>query len=51
MPAAWAPTILATGHYARLRRRPDGEVQLLKGVDEAKDQSYVLSVLGTGRVA
>ena len=37
---------LATGHYARLRRAADGKVHLLKGVDEAKDQSYVLSVLG-----
>lgn len=37
---------LATGHYARLRRGPDGKVQLLKGVDAHKDQSYVLSVLG-----
>ncbi len=37
---------LATGHYARLRSGPDGKVQLLKGVDEGKDQSYVLSVLG-----
>lgn len=37
---------LATGHYARLRRQPDGVVHLLKGVDELKDQSYVLSILG-----
>jgi tRNA-specific 2-thiouridylase len=37
---------LATGHYARLRRNDDGTVQLLKAVDEAKDQSYVLSVMG-----
>jgi tRNA-specific 2-thiouridylase len=37
---------LATGHYARLRRGNDGRIHLLKGVDEAKDQSYVLSVLG-----
>ncbi len=37
---------LATGHYARLRRASDDKVHLLKGVDEAKDQSYVLSVLG-----
>jgi tRNA-uridine 2-sulfurtransferase len=36
---------LATGHYARLRRHDD-MVHLLKGVDEGKDQSYVLSVLG-----
>jgi tRNA-uridine 2-sulfurtransferase len=37
---------LATGHYARVRRQPDGTVHLLKGVDEHKDQSYVLSVMG-----
>ena len=37
---------LATGHYARLARGADGLVHLLKGVDEGKDQSYVLSVLG-----
>jgi tRNA-specific 2-thiouridylase len=35
---------LATGHYARLSAA-DGKIQLLKGVDEKKDQSYVLSVL------
>ena len=37
---------LATGHYARTRRRDDGVVELLKGVDDHKDQSYVLSVMG-----
>lgn len=37
---------LATGHYARLTRAEDGRVALRRGVDEAKDQSYVLSVLG-----
>ncbi len=37
---------LATGHYARLRRAPDGAVELLRAVDERKDQSYVLSVMG-----
>ncbi len=36
---------LATGHYARLRRGDQGQVQLLKGVDPHKDQSYVLHVL------
>lgn len=35
---------LATGHYARVRKSSDG-YQLLKAVDEAKDQSYVLHVL------
>jgi tRNA-specific 2-thiouridylase len=37
---------LVTGHHARTRRLADGSVQLLKAVDERKDQSYVLSVLG-----
>ncbi|MDQ3247582.1 MAG: tRNA 2-thiouridine(34) synthase MnmA [Chloroflexota bacterium] len=37
---------LATGHYARLHRLPDGTTHLLKGIDEGKDQSYVLSVMG-----
>jgi len=35
----------ATGHYARLRKLPDGKVQLLEGIDSNKDQSYVLSIL------
>src|SRR6476660_2796884 len=33
---------VATGHYARLARQPDGEMALLRGVDATKDQSYVL---------
>ena len=32
---------VATGHYARIRRTPEGAT-LHKGVDYAKDQSYVL---------
>ncbi len=36
---------LATGHYARLERAPDGAARLLRGVDPGKDQSYVLHVL------
>lgn len=36
---------LATGHYARLRRSAEDGIQLLKGVDPDKDQSYVLHVL------
>lgn len=66
---------LATGHYARVRRKAEGamqkaecgvqrdpaekavahrnraEFELLKGVDEAKDQSYVLYVLTQRRLA
>jgi tRNA-specific 2-thiouridylase len=42
---------LATGHYARLRPEPNGAgnshacIQLLTGVDQDKDQSYVLHSL------
>ncbi len=36
---------LATGHYARIKRCPDGRFYLLKGVDSSKDQSYFLSRL------
>jgi tRNA-specific 2-thiouridylase len=36
---------LATGHHARVEAR-DGTFALLRGADPAKDQSYVLSMLG-----
>jgi tRNA-uridine 2-sulfurtransferase len=36
---------LATGHYARIEETSDGVYLLKKGIDETKDQSYVLSVL------
>lgn len=42
---------LATGHYARIERRDDGAFALLKGVDNAKDQSYVLSVMGQAQLS
>ncbi len=35
---------IATGHYARVRRRGD-KFALLKGIDPKKDQSYALSIL------
>ncbi|HZU81013.1 MAG TPA: tRNA 2-thiouridine(34) synthase MnmA [Acidimicrobiales bacterium] len=37
---------LATGHHARVERGPDGP-RLRRGADPGKDQSYVLSMLGT----
>ncbi len=37
---------VATGHHARVRCHADGRYQLLRGVDSAKDQSYVLYMLG-----
>jgi len=42
---------LATGHYARVAQAENGTLQLLKGVDPAKDQSYVLSVLRQDQLA
>jgi tRNA-specific 2-thiouridylase len=36
---------MATGHYARLKRDESGSIKLLRGVDNLKDQSYVLHVL------
>lgn len=42
---------LATGHYARIRRAADGTCQLLKGLDDAKDQSYVLHVMGQAQLS
>jgi tRNA-specific 2-thiouridylase len=41
---------LATGHYARIRQTENG-YQLLKGIDETKDQSYVLHVLTQAKLA
>ncbi|KIL44503.1 thiouridylase [Jeotgalibacillus soli] len=35
---------LATGHYARVENR-DGEVKMLRGIDEKKDQTYFLNQL------
>lgn len=41
---------LATGHYARVHATPDG-YQLRRGLDPAKDQSYVLHVLTQKQLA
>ena len=38
---AMGADLIATGHYARVRHTDDG-VQLLRGVDPGKDQSYFL---------
>jgi tRNA-uridine 2-sulfurtransferase len=42
--------VLATGHYARIRRDGD-RYRLLRGADRAKDQSYVLWMLGPHELA
>lgn len=41
---------VATGHYARVAEAPDG-YRLLRGLDEAKDQSYFLYRLGQEQLA
>ena len=42
---------LATGHYARIVPAHGGGYELHKGVDERKDQSYVLHMLDQERLA
>ena len=42
--------VLVTGHYARVESH-NGEYRLLKGIDTAKDQSYVLHMLGQRELA
>lgn len=42
---------LATGHYARIGRDSAGAFTLMAGLDPAKDQSYVLSVMGQEQLA
>ena len=41
---------IATGHYARVRHT-DGRVELLRGLDPAKDQSYFLHRLNQDQLA
>ncbi|MDK3677603.1 tRNA 2-thiouridine(34) synthase MnmA [Staphylococcus pseudintermedius] len=36
---------VATGHYARVRHHEDGSVEMLRGVDNNKDQTYFLNQL------
>lgn len=42
---------LATGHYARSQQDGQGKWQLLRALDHAKDQSYVLHVLQQEQLA
>ncbi|MBM4456386.1 MAG: tRNA 2-thiouridine(34) synthase MnmA, partial [Chloroflexi bacterium] len=49
--AALGAHYLATGHYAQVRRGANGQLQLCRGVDRAKDQSYVLHILGQSVLA
>ncbi|MDM4767008.1 tRNA 2-thiouridine(34) synthase MnmA [Pelomonas sp. SE-A7] len=42
---------IATGHYARVRTLDSGGTQLLKGLDDSKDQSYFLHRLNQAQLA
>ena len=42
---------VATGHYARIVIRDDGVRELHRAADAAKDQSYVLAVMGPEKLA
>ncbi|CAB1064390.1 tRNA-specific 2-thiouridylase MnmA (EC [Olavius sp. associated proteobacterium Delta 1] len=42
---------LATGHYARIKKDPNGHHHLLKGLDPKKDQSYFLARLTRQQLA
>lgn len=42
---------VATGHHARVVERADGSRRIARGADQAKDQSYVLHVLGQPELA
>ena len=42
---------VATGHHARVDRDADGRRRLRRGADAAKDQSYVLYMLGQAELA
>jgi len=42
--------VVATGHYARIRQ-VEGKYRLLAGIDELKDQSYVLYTLSQEQLA
>jgi tRNA-specific 2-thiouridylase len=43
--------LLATGHYARVDQVADGRWRLRRGLDPAKDQSYVLHQLDQARLS
>ena len=42
---------VATGHHARREDSADGRLRLCRGADPAKDQSYVLAMLGQDQLA
>ncbi len=49
--AGFGADIVATGHYARVARTPEGRYRLLRGQDRQKDQSYFLFALTQDQLA
>jgi tRNA-specific 2-thiouridylase len=49
--AGFGADAVATGHYARVERDPDGRIQLRRAVDPSKDQSYFLFSLTQDQLA
>ena len=43
--------LIATGHYTRRRQLDDGRAELLKGLDNNKDQSYFLHAITAEQIA
>ena len=43
--------LVATGHHAQIRAEADGTRRVARGADRAKDQSYVLHMLGQAQLA
>jgi len=39
-------TVVATGHYAQIKKKDDGSLALFTGKDQDKDQSYFLYAMG-----
>ena len=44
-------SLVATGHYARVKRTETGLYELWRGIDPSKDQSYMLSMLNQQQLA
>ena len=42
--------LIATGHYVRCQQQTDNRTELLKGIDNNKDQSYFLHAVGAAQL-
>jgi len=51
MASSFGADLLATGHYARIEKDETGAYQLLKGLDQRKDQSYFLFAMTGDQLA